>query len=221
MMQQQPIKSITVGCSWTAWLNFITGTKRDNVGAWHQVEQPIIKVKSTPQTRDWHCKYSKCVGGQNCLQMNNKLRHNPGESHKQHEAGAAGNMHCTVTAHRSVTGCTVWRHSCLLNVSRTDRNQETKLINRELYWWDPLVGNGITQAFNWTGLTFAEQGVVAFVSAQRRNVPPHTCITLRWLRRRRSLPPKRKLTVTLGRVKHVCSHISVNGRLVEMEQGLG
>lgn len=57
--------------------------------------------------------------------------------------------------------------------------QETKLItNRELYWWDPLVGNGITQPFNWMGLTFAEQGVVAFVSVQRHNLLPYTCIML-------------------------------------------
>lgn len=74
-------------------MNFITATAQDNVGAWQQVEQPIIKVKSTPQTTDWHrCKYSPCVGGQNCLQMNNKHRHDLRESQKQHEATAAWNM---------------------------------------------------------------------------------------------------------------------------------
>lgn len=57
--------------------------------------------------------------------------------------------------------------------------QETKLItNTELYCWESLVGNGITQAFNWMGVTFAEQGVGAFVSVLRRNLLPYTCIVL-------------------------------------------
>lgn len=83
----------------------------------------------------------------------------------------------------------------------------TKLItNRELYWWDPLVGNGIIQPFNWMGLTFAVQGVEAFVSVLRHNLHPYRCIMLHWLRRRRFLPPKGRLTVTLGRVKHIYAH---------------
>lgn len=56
------------------------------------------------------------------------------------------------------------------------------------------------------GLTFAEQGVEAFVSVLRHNLHPYRCITLHWLRRRRFLPPKGRLTVTLGRVKHIYAH---------------
>ena len=94
--------------------------------------------------------------------------------------------HGTVTAHgSSVTECTVGacsNNAPVYEVSprKEGKNRKQKLItNRELYWWDPLVGNGITQPFNWKGLTFAEQGVVAFVSAQRHNLLPYTCITLR------------------------------------------
>lgn len=86
--------------------------------------------------------------------------------------------HGTVTTQRSSdTQCTVGactNNTLVYEVSPEKKEkQETKLItNRELYWWDPLVGNGITQPFNWMGLTFAEQGVVAFVSSQRHNLLP-------------------------------------------------
>lgn len=63
--------------------------------------------------------------------------------------------------------------------SEKKKKQERKLItNTELYRRESLVGNGITRAFNWMGLTFAEQGVVAFVSVLRHNLLPYTCIML-------------------------------------------
>lgn len=82
-----------------------------------------------------------------------------------------------MTQRSSDTQCTVGactNNTLVYEVSTEKKEkQETKLItNRELYWWDPLVGNGITQPFNWMGLTFAEQGVVAFVSSQRHNLLP-------------------------------------------------
>lgn len=52
--------------------------------------------------------------------------------------------------------------------------KKTKLItNTELYWRESLVGNDIMQAFNWMGLTFAEQGVTAFVSVLRQLAAVH------------------------------------------------
>lgn len=68
--------------------------------------------------------------------------------------------------------------------------KETKLINTELYWREALVGNGIIRAFNWMGLTFAEQGVMVFVSVLRHDLPPYTCTTLRG-RRRGNFPPQK------------------------------
>lgn len=97
--------------------------------------------------------------------------------------------------------------------SEKKKKQERKLItNTELYRRESLVGNGITRAFNWMGLTFAEQGVVAFVSVLRHNLLPYTCIMLHWLRRGSFLPQEWKLAVTLDRV---FAHFSVNGQLAE------
>lgn len=97
--------------------------------------------------------------------------------------------------------------------SEKKKKQERKLItNTELYRRESLVGNGITRAFNWMGLTFAEQGVVAFVSVLRHNLMPYTCIMLHWLRRGSFLPQEWKLAVTLDRV---FAHFSVNGQLAE------
>lgn len=45
------------------------------------------------------------------------------------------------------------------------------------------MGNGITRAFNWMGVTFAEQGVAAFVSVRRHNLLPYTCLMLHWVGR--------------------------------------
>lgn len=74
------------------------------------------------------------------------------------------------------------------------------------------MGNGITRAFNWMGVTFAEQGVAAFVSARRHNLLLYTCIMLHWVGRGSFLLQTWKLTVTL---RGVFAHFSVNGRLVE------
>lgn len=38
------------------------------------------------------------------------------------------------------------------------------------------MGNGITQAFNWMGLTFAVEGVAAFVSVPRHDLLPYACM---------------------------------------------
>lgn len=68
--------------------------------------------------------------------------------------------------------------------SKKKEKQETKLItNTELYWRESLVGNDIMRAFNWMGLTFAEQGVTALVSVLRHNLLPYTCIMLHGLMR--------------------------------------
>lgn len=147
--------------------------------------------------------------------MNNMHSDDPGESQKQHEALQHETWYCNSSRVLSVTECTVG--ACTYNtlvheVSPEKKGkQETKPITKtELYWWESLVGNGITQAFNWMGLTFAEQGVVAFVSVWRHNLLLYTCIMLHWFRRGSSLPQKRKLTVTLGRLKHThtLSHFS-------------
>lgn len=70
----------------------------------------------------------------------------------------------------SVTECTVMHTTRVYQLSPRSRKQKTNPItNRELYWRDPLVGNGITQPFNWMGLTFAEQGCRSVcVSAEAR-----------------------------------------------------
>lgn len=69
---------------------------------------------------------------------------------------------------------------------RRRKKQETKPItNTKLYWRESLVGNGITRAFNWMEVTFAEQGVAAFVSARRHKLLPYTCIMLHWIGRGR------------------------------------
>ena len=68
-------------------------TRQNNVHAGQRVEQRIIKANSTLQTTGQHCcKYSHCVGGQNCSQMNNKRRHDPEETQEEHKAAAAPNM---------------------------------------------------------------------------------------------------------------------------------
>lgn len=108
------------------------------------------------------------------------------------------------------------QHPCLWSVSwkkkKKEKKKETKpTTNTELYWWESLVGNGITQAFNWMGLTFAEQGVVAFVSVLRHNLLPYTCIMLQWLRRGSFPLQRRKLTVTLCGVKGRLSTFQLMG----------
>lgn len=47
-----------------------------------------------------------------------------------------------------------------------------KSNKHKLYWRVSLVGNAIIGPSDWMGVTFAEQGVAAFVSEQRRVSPP-------------------------------------------------
>lgn len=87
--------------------------------------------------------------------------------------------HGTVTAHGSSLSQNVLQgHLNNILVCESEKRETKPITNKELHRRDPLVGNGITQPFNWMGLTFAEQGVTAFARVQRPNLLPYRCITL-------------------------------------------
>lgn len=79
------------------WLIRITEKKKSKLNIFHQCNRQNSRdseQKSTVQHTHGHhcCKYSTCVGGLNCLQMKNKLRHGPGESKKQPETTRTRNV---------------------------------------------------------------------------------------------------------------------------------
>lgn len=109
--------------------------------------------------------------------------HRDGQRLPQHEACYCNSSQVYLSEYcRGMYG----QHTERLQKRRRRKKQETKPItNTKLYWRESLVGNGITRAFNWMEVTFAEQGVAAFVSARRHKLLPYTCITLHWVGRGR------------------------------------
>lgn len=149
-----------------------------------------------------------------------------------------------VTTQVSCLSATCEEHACLLSVFKEKNQNKTRRAtklerNMDFYWRESHVGNSSTRASNWTGVTFAEQGVAALMSELKRISWRRTCITEpgggQSHTRTHAHPHfpspnpnyccfyssdtkkiKQNLTVTLDRV---FSHFAANGQLVEALRG--
>lgn len=70
--------------------------------------------------------------------------------------------HCNSSRVFPLSECIAGASMNNILVCESEKRETKPITNKELHRRDPLVGNGITQPFNWMGLTFAEQGVTAF-----------------------------------------------------------